>query len=137
MVTTPVDARKLIQELDLDYPIEEARKQLGDRVKEAAQCYRDFLYVSWFAANRAPDGRVAVICDCADAVWHEHILVTSKYRADCETIFGPGVYLDHIPADYYGVEVTEADRDATIALYEAAGVQPCGQPRAECVWSTP
>ena len=137
MVTSPVDARKLIQQLDLDYPIAEARKQIGDRVVKAAQCYRDFLYVSWFAANRDPKGRVAAICDCADAVWHEHILVTAKYRADCETIFGPGVYLDHIPADYDGREVTDADRAATAALYQAAGVELCGAPRAECVWSTP
>ncbi len=137
MITTAIDARKLIDQLDLSYPIEEARKTIGDQVVAAAQCYRDFLYVSWFNATHRNIPRVAVICECADAVWHEHILVTPKYRADCEAIFGPGVYLDHVPSDYYGGEVTEADRAATRALYEAAGVDLCGAPRAECVWSTP
>lgn len=133
MSITAIDARKLIDELDLAYPIEEARKELGDGVVAAATCYRNFLYVCWVAKQQGV--RVAAICECADAVWHEHILVTPKYRADCDAIFG--TYLDHSPSDWSGDEPTAADRAAAVALYQAAGVPLCGTQRAKCVWPGP
>ncbi|HXM54281.1 MAG TPA: hypothetical protein VOB72_02740 [Candidatus Dormibacteraeota bacterium] len=133
MTITEIDARKLIDELDLAYPIEEARGELGDRVEAAAQCYRDFLYVCWVARQKGV--RVAAICECADAIWHEHILVTPKYRDDCDIIFGG--FLDHIPADWLGDEPSPDDRAATEAIYQAAGVTPCATQRARCVWPGP
>jgi hypothetical protein len=137
LISTTTEARRLIDDLDLIYPVNEARDHSpGIDIAAAERCYRDFLYVCWFAASRgnAPGRRLAVICECADTVWHEHILVTPAYRADCATIFGLSAYLDHVPSDYYGVEVTAADRAASAALYTAAGVTPCDAPRAKCVW---
>ena len=133
-------ARALIDALDLGYEIQEVSNGshwglTEQQAEEAAKCYRKFLFVCWYAANSNEGVRMAVVCECADAIWHEHILVTRKYREDCAAIFGPGSYLDHVPTDYDGVTgVTEADRNAALALYQAAGVTPCDHPRAECVW---
>ena len=47
-----------------------------------------------------------------DEYWHQHILDTRKYAADCETIFG--TFLHHDP--YFGIE-GEEDRQQNLEAF--------------------
>lgn len=49
-----------------------------------------------------------------DEYWHQHILDTRKYAADCEEIFG--FYLHHDP--YFGIE-SEEDRQLNLEAFAA------------------
>jgi hypothetical protein len=66
-----------------------------------------------------PDAEI-VPCKIVDEMWHQHILDTIAYRADCERIFGQ--FLDHFP--YFGMrgpDDAEALADAyhaTLEIYE-------------------
>jgi hypothetical protein len=51
-----------------------------------------------------PDADI-VPCKLVDEIWHQHILDTIAYRADCQAIFGR--FLDHFP--YFGMR---GDEDA-------------------------
>lgn len=53
--------------------------------------YRRFL----FFVSTFPEKGVRPFSKEMDNFWHEHILHTKKYRADCQKIFG--FYLDHSP----------------------------------------
>jgi hypothetical protein len=57
-----------------------------------------------------PDAEI-VPCKIVDEIWHQHILDTAAYRADCDLIFGR--FLDHFP--YFGMR---GEQDA-IALQDA------------------
>ena len=56
--------------------------------------YRRFL-----ALNAAFPGATLSVNELLDDYWHQHILDTRKYAADCETIFGE--FLHHYP--YFGL----------------------------------
>ncbi len=62
----------------------------ASRVAEAEQIYRMFLELH----RHYPGDRFALPTD-ADAVWHAHILMTARYRADCAAVLGR--FLDHDP----------------------------------------
>ncbi len=57
--------------------------------------YRRFL-----ALNAVYPGTSLSVNKLLDEYWHQHILDTRKYAADCETIFGE--FLHHYP--YFGLE---------------------------------
>lgn len=65
-----------------------------------------------------------------DEYWHQHILDTRKYDADCESVFG--FFLHHDP--YFGIE-GEEDRQLNLEAFaitqqlweEAFGIQLLGQ----------
>jgi hypothetical protein len=83
--------------------------------------YRKFL-----ALHLAYPKMDVVPCKIVDEMWHQHILDTAAYRADCDTIFGR--FLDHFP--YFGMR-GESDARAlndayaeTIARYRAAFGEP-------------
>jgi hypothetical protein len=59
--------------------------------RQAVQEYRRHLLLRYLH----PGLRVAGLNKRGDELWHEHILDTDKYRADCERIFGGPV--DHQP----------------------------------------
>jgi hypothetical protein len=83
--------------------------------------YRKFL-----ALHLAfPDADI-VPCKLVDEIWHQHILDTRAYHADCQAIFGS--YLHHYP--YFGM-CGESDAQAladayaeTIARYRDAFGEP-------------
>jgi hypothetical protein len=86
--------------------------------------YRKFL-----ALQLAYPGQDIVPCMIVDEIWHQHILDTIAYRADCDAIFGR--FLDHFP--YFGMrgpEDAEALADAysmTLDRYvESFGTPPEG-----------
>jgi hypothetical protein len=72
-----------------------------------------------------PD-RDIVPCKLVDEIWHQHILDTTAYRTDCESVFGR--FLAHFP--YFGMrneEDAQALNDAyeeTLDLYEREFGQP-------------
>lgn len=84
--------------------------------------YRKFL-----ALRIAHPDLDIVPCKLADEMWHQHILDTAAYRADCDALFGE--FLDHYP--YFGMNGpldAQALRDAyaeTVSLYlDAFGTPP-------------
>lgn len=60
------------------------------RAARAEQLYRMFVELH----RRYPGEPIALPAD-ADEVWHVHILMTARYRADCATVLGR--FLDHDP----------------------------------------
>ncbi len=86
--------------------------------------YRRFLLL----CKLKPDQTI-VPSKAVDAMWHNHILDTAKYREDCAQFCGG--FLDHFP--YLGMRGDddrrawqEAGRD-TIALYESIFGEPAGE----------
>ena len=69
------------------------RRWSARQATEAREYYEAFLRLSH--GRKTP---LRAIHKNADVIWHEHILETKRYRADCERIFGPGYYLDHNPS---------------------------------------
>ncbi len=61
-----------------------------DRIRAADRDYRLFLQL----VHEKPE-RAHVPSADADLLWHEHILTTELYVADCESLFGR--YLHHYP----------------------------------------
>ena len=61
-------------------------------VREAVGMYQMFLYLCWKYPRK-----VIVPTFEVDLVWHEHILHTKKYAADCEMLFGK--FLHHNPSN--------------------------------------
>ena len=135
----PEQVRKFVyEELDLD-PVRsqaQAAYQWGEaEAKQAEGCYRNFLWVCWYAIDHGTT-RLPSISVPADQMWHYHILFTRKYRDDCHAIFGPGWILEHAPAGVNGEpRVTSADMRAAEDMYHDAGLEPCLPIRSECVWA--
>ncbi len=88
--------QKMINGLDLQPIVQITRQEENWTAKQASDAelwYKNFLfmaYLSWpnpvFAMDRL-----------ADKLWHNHILDTVRYKADCDAIFGAGKFLDHHP----------------------------------------
>ncbi|MBM4111559.1 MAG: hypothetical protein FJ254_09440 [Phycisphaerae bacterium] len=74
----------------------------------------EYLYRCFLALQVAYDQTVNRIVPptIVDEFWHQHILDTRKYAADCEVLFGK--YLHHFP--YFGMRGPEDER----ALNDAA-----------------
>jgi hypothetical protein len=93
-----------------------AEKNGWDRAQteEAAREYRRHLLLRYLH----PGLRVAALNKAGDALWHEHIIDTDKYRQDCERIFG--AVLDHQPFYEESTVPPEDDPDVQEAgkLYE-------------------
>lgn len=87
-----------IQELDLG-PIrfklvncdEGGEPWPAEKVRAVEPGYRQFLFLT-----AVEDDSISIVPSVdIDQFWHTHILDTSKYAADCETIFGH--FLHHFP----------------------------------------
>ncbi|MBO0879675.1 MAG: hypothetical protein J2P17_04760 [Mycobacterium sp.] len=68
---------------------EPAKMTLGE-ADNAVSLYRKFLILLLLHPSECIPPSLLI-----DEVWHAHILDTSKYRVDCDDIFG--YYLDHFP----------------------------------------
>ena len=64
------------------------------KADEVERWYRRFLFLNFKHRDRS-----IVPTKTIDQFWHQHILDTQKYAADCEKIFG--FFLHHFP--YFGV----------------------------------
>jgi len=94
---------------------EEGKGYGRDRLDLLEIEYRRFLAMHLVHPNRD-----IVPCKLVDEIWHQHILDTIAYRADCDAIFGR--FLDHFP--YFGmrgpedaVALSDAYAD-TLELYQ-------------------
>lgn len=91
-------AQQYLQDLDLQYIIEAMcapsyplpRWSVAD-AQHCCQLYKNFLFLQkkHFPALLVPTREI-------DEFWHNHILYTKRYMADCQHIFGH--YLHHEPA---------------------------------------
>ena len=73
-----------------------------ERATRAIELYRRFLFLVY----KYPDQKIVPSME-ADEVWHTHILDTSKYREECDRLFGK--FMDHWP--YFGLK-DAAERQA-------------------------
>jgi len=127
-IANPADAlRQLDALLDLTNvrvklaDVEEGEGMTADELDLAEQEYRRFLALHW----AFPEADI-VPCKLVDEVWHQHILDTQAYHADCDVIFGD--YLHHFP--YFGMRGDDDVRalgDAyreTLTMYRDAFGEP-------------
>lgn len=124
-----VDGLKALKHLDLSKikkklmePKPEGQGWSQAQVNEAEKWYRRFLELG----VRYPDAPIVPNFPI-DTFWHQHILDTRAYAADCDAIFGE--LLHHYP--YFGLNGPEdaANRDAafveTNRLYELHFGEDC------------
>jgi len=100
-----------IESLDLE-PIKFklVREKSYDRtqVEALAKWYKRFLFLTFKYR-----GQSIVVCEGIDAFWHQHILDTQKYAADCNAVFGE--FLHHFP--YFGLRGDD-DQQALVDAYK-------------------
>jgi hypothetical protein len=87
--------RQKIDTLDLSAIAEAVAKRhawSADRAKLAENEYRKFLYLLMLR----PSETLSPWPDDLDLFWHEHILHTIKYAADCHSLFGR--FINHDPS---------------------------------------
>jgi hypothetical protein len=117
-LTTADAMQRLDQELDLS----NIRMKLADPEEgEGYTCaHLDLMeaeYRKFLAMHLAYPGADIVPCKIVDEMWHQHILDTAAYRADCDAIFGE--FLDHFP--YFGMrgeDDAQALEDAYVETLE-------------------
>jgi len=85
-----------------------------ERVERALHEYKQFLALMYWNPVA-----VLVPSEDIDEVWHTHVLYTSRYQADCETIFGR--FQHHFPTSGESEAAEDEDgRDETLTLFEEA-----------------
>ena len=120
---------KKIQQLDVSLIIERMvfkYKWSKKRVQKAISDYRQFLYLTQvFELPLSPTNDV-------DIIWHDHILHTAKYAADCDKLFD--TFLHHYPipinllhGQLCGVGSDESEKSKTIKSF--CGVEGDGPPK--------
>jgi hypothetical protein len=100
---------KSIAALDLTSVAESVSKRKllkGDDLSLGEELYRIFLFLT----KTYPKEKL-VPHPLADIFWHEHILQTRKYHADCKKLFGK--YLHHQANDPRSMK---QDRNRTVQL---------------------
>jgi hypothetical protein len=82
-----------------------ADREHGSNWTESKIHEAELLYIAYLSIIHAfPDSKdVFAPPELADEFWHQHILDTRKYMADCITLFGE--YLHHFP--YFGMRGSE------------------------------
>lgn len=78
------------------------------QVQSLEKWYKRFLFLTFKYRQQA-----IVVCESLDGFWHQHILDTQKYAADCDAVFGE--FLHHFP--YFGLRGDD-DRQALVDAYE-------------------
>jgi hypothetical protein len=88
-------AKRHINHLDLSSVracLIDKKSWTADQAKRVEGDYKRFLYA---LARKRQEDVISPPDQEVDEFWHQHILDTRKYRADCDTIFGH--YVDHMP----------------------------------------
>jgi hypothetical protein len=97
VVQTKRDAIRVIEKLDLTGYADKAVRlgQLSLRDKDTAMKeYRQFMLLLW-VNKMMSESEYVVPTEHADAIWHQHILDSSKYRLFSDELVGS--YIDHFP----------------------------------------
>lgn len=95
--------KKAIWDIDLSMVISKMMNSHGwskEDADEACVLYRNYL----FLLAKYPKKSLPPSQDI-DEFWHNHILDTKKYRAECDKIFGK--YMDHKPSYFLENKETE------------------------------
>lgn len=110
---TLAEAKEYIYSMDFSMIIDKMVSQGWPRsvVQNLSFIYRNFLYLNRKYLNTK---KKLPPSEEIDEFWHNHILDTSKYRIDCQNIFG--FYFDHYP--YFGMDNTSNLVDLASAFYE-------------------
>lgn len=124
-VMTTMSVSEALDRLDVRLDLTNVRSKLADH--EEGNGYgseqldlMEAEYRKFLAMHLAYPEAEIVPCKLVDEIWHQHILDTVAYRADCDAIFGS--FLDHFP--YFGMR---GDDDAqtladaygdTLKIYE-------------------
>ena len=109
-----MNAELAVQVLDLEpikYKLVVDRRWARERAENAEFHYKCFLTL----IIRHPGESIVPLGDI-DAFWHQHILDTRKYAADCELIFGR--FLHHYP--YFGLRGDQDAQDLKTATTRTA-----------------
>lgn len=115
MAILPIPAT--INRLKLGDLVEKVGRDFGwsaSQASEAELWYRRFLALA-YSRSRRP---IYAISEKSDDLWHEHILATKRYRADCQRIFKQ--YLDHTPVAGGRTRLGGTRLERARALYEKA-----------------
>jgi hypothetical protein len=107
-----------LAKIDLSHVMARLQMETGfddATVERAEDLYRKFLTL----AATYP-GRSFVPPRIVDEVWHNHILFTRHYVADCDLLFGH--YLHHNP--HLDADVTEAYNNTIDAYQQVFNVHP-------------
>lgn len=86
---TAIDFRLITDKLAAAHPL-----WSDSFIRRAIRAYKQFLFVSRKARQQ---GVRVTPHKAVDEVWHEHVLITKHYMADCNAIFGH--YLHHHPGE--------------------------------------
>lgn len=117
VTSTQITIAEALARLDEVLDLSNVRMKLAD--PEEGKGYstedldlREGEYRKFLALHMAfPDAEIAP-CKMVDEFWHQHILDTHAYAADCEVIFGG--FLHHFP--YFGMRGA-ADAEALETAY--------------------
>jgi hypothetical protein len=102
--------------LDLTKVIDKARE--NHRWNEAQTAEATEWYLKHLAlSSMYPNKPIAAISRAGDDVWHQHVLDTRKYAADCHHVFGR--FLDHVPIYGAPSAAEKAAYAETVAMYRA------------------
>lgn len=125
---TPAEALSRLDDL-LD--LQMVRMKLADAEEgkgysEEQLDLREGEYRKFLALHLANPEATVVPCQMVDEFWHQHILDTVAYRADCKAIFGR--FLEHFP--YFGLRGPQDAQDlsdsyeSTLETYREAFGEP-------------
>jgi hypothetical protein len=112
-----LDFSKINKKLQYDDP-----KRWNDKtIAETEEAYRRFLALNLLYPNKN-----LAVTRLLDDYWHNHILDTRKYAADCEKVFGK--LLHHYP--YFGLpgEKDEGENVPALAVTQRIWEQAFGAP---------
>ena len=117
-----------VQTLDLHSVTSQLLNRKGwspDRVAAAVRRYRGFLYLTLARVVRD-------ICPTeeVDEVWHQHILNTKQYAADCERLGGE--FIHHLPSSGADPEESETLGDLFFSTWVAYETE-FGEPYQETI----
>ncbi len=101
--------------IDLDPILAKAREHNGWSNEDTAYAHQWYLRHLQLCRDH-PEVRLSAISRKADELWHQHILDTKRYAADCEKLFGKLVH--HQPIYGEPSEDDQALHKQTLALYQ-------------------
>lgn len=117
-VGTDMTKAQLVAKLDLEPIMARVAAETG--LPAATLARAEMLYRQFLILKADNPGRIIPPPKLADLVWHEHIVFTKRYIADCEMVFG--TYLHHSPAENEEQDMTFSSlyHEVTVAAYKEA-----------------
>ena len=117
-----------MQSLDISHVASRTQKRMGWSNSYTTLILKEYLRYLTIAQTH-PDIHL-VPSELVDEIWHDHILHTKRYMADCQTLFGR--YMHHLPeTDPVAIaEGSKPDIKKTLELY----VEVFGEAAPREIW---